>query len=176
MRNVIDNILQFFGMLYFLAVLISSPILFYVLWEVCFDPRIDKMKGIVIATNISLGLLGGYLILKVWLEEGRSALFSKIRSVAPKGFKPHFELHGCGTTEYIGMTPAENVMVVVDMKTGIARCEAMTFYQGWYIDEGQHYTILTIRFNSFDFPSIKFQIPRKKKDEIIAKLNYAMQF
>ncbi len=52
----------------------------------------------------------------------------------------------------------------------------MEFYQGWDVEEEGSFTFITIRFNSFEFPSIKFQIARRRKDEIIAKLNFAMKF
>ncbi len=176
MRNFIHNVVQVAGMMYLVAAFFLVPILAYVLWKLGFDPRTDKIGAIAIASKIGLGLLIGYVLLKMWVEAGRVALMSKIRSVAPRGFRPPFELHGCGVTEYIGMAPNENVLVVVDMKRGIARCESMNFYQGWDLEENGSVTFLTIRFNSFDFPFIKVQIPRKRKDEIIAKLNYAMKF
>jgi hypothetical protein len=175
-RYIIHNILQLIGMLYFGAAFVLVPILIYILWQLGADPRIDKMAAIAAVSKITLGLLGGYLLLKIWVKESHTALLLKIKSVAPPDFKPRFELHGCGTTEYIGMAPEDNIMIIVDMKKDIVRRESMNFYQGWYIEEDGSFTFITIRFNSFEFPSIKFQIPRKRKDEIIAKLNYAMQF
>lgn len=176
MRYFIHNILQVIGMLYFVAAFVLVPILIYILWQLGVDPRVDKILAIAAASKITFGLLGGYLLLKIWVKESHAALLLKIKSVAPTNFKPRFELHGCGTTEYIGMAPEDNILIIVDMKKGIARRESMKFYQGWYLEEDGNITFITIRFNSFEFPSIKFQIARKRKDEIIAKLNYAMQF
>lgn len=176
MRNFIHNIMQIIGMVYFFAALILVPILGYIFWKIGVDPSIDKMAAIAAASKIILGLIAGYFFLKMWLEKGRVALKLKIKSVAPDNFKPSFELHGCGITEYIGMAPHENIIVIVDMKRNIARRETMEFYQGWDLMEEENFTFVTIRFNSFDFPYMKFQIARKRKDEIIAKLNFAMKF
>ncbi len=176
MRNIINNTIQIVGIIYLFSAIFLIPILIVTLWDIFVDSRIDKFTAIATVLKIIFALVGGYLFFKMWLENGRRALESKIKSVAPGNFKPRFELHGCGVTEYIGIAPHENTIVIVDMKRNIARCEAMEFYQGWDVEEEGSFTFITIRFNSFEFPSIKFQIARRRKDEIIAKLNFAMKF
>lgn len=162
------KIIGLLGFVYIISAIVLIPMLVLALGN-------DGGAAWSAALKIVIWLVGGAMFLKALQARCRAALDTKIHEVAPANFKPRFELIGDYLTEYLGMAPQENLMVIVDMKQGVARCEPINFLQGWDIEERGTRTTLLIRFNDFDMPSVKFDIPRRSSSDIAARLNYAMQ-
>ncbi|MET3132775.1 hypothetical protein AAKU55_003055 [Oxalobacteraceae bacterium GrIS 1.11] len=169
------KIIGILGFIYVISAIVLVPMLINVAWQIAFAPNIDKIAALSGALKIITWLVAGIMVIKVLQTRSRAILDAKVRSVAPDNFRPRFELIGDYLTEYLGMAPQENRMVIVDLKQGVARCEPINFLQGWAIEERGTRTTLLIRFNDFSMPSVKFDIPRRSSDDIAAKLNYAMQ-
>jgi hypothetical protein len=122
-------------------------------------------------------LVGGFIISKFWGKRQNACLMALVRSVAPANFSPAIEIKGRFKNEYIGISPATKSIIIIDLQGNICRCENLDFYQGWTTqDRDQRYTCLTLRFNDFDLPSIKVIIPTRIREDITAKLNYAVNF
>jgi len=171
------KLIGIFGFIYVISVIVLVPMLIRIIWTVAFPPDyLDRTLALSGALKIIAWLVGGILILKTLQKSITSRLNAQIRSVAPANFKPGFELIGDYLTEYIAIAPRVNILVVVDLKQGIAHCGPISFLQGWSIEERGTRTTLVLRFNDFRISSIKFDIPRKRSDDIAAKLNHAMQF
>ena len=164
------------GFIYIISAIVLVPMLISTIWAIIFPPAyLDRATALYGVFKIVVWLVGGILALNLLKKLSITRLNDKIRSVAPGNFKPSFELRGDYLTEYIGVAPQENRLVIVDLKQSIAHCASIDFLQGWAIEERGTRTTLVIRFNDFRISSIKFDISRRSSEDIAARLNYAMQ-
>lgn len=162
------------GFIYIISAIVLVPILIQVIWAINFPPAyLDRTTATFGAFKIVAWLIGGIVVLNALRKLSLARLYAKVRSVAPKNFKPSFELIGEYLTEYIGVAPIENQLVIIDLKKGKAHYGPINLIQGWDIEERGLRTTLVIRFNDFDISSVKFDIPRKSSDDIASNLTFA---
>jgi len=170
MRKVIGV----FGFIYIISAIVLVPMLIIVIWAINFPPPyLDRAAATYGAFKIVIWLVGGILLLNALRKRSLRDLNEQIRLIAPQNFKPTFELIGDYLSEYIGISPRVNRLVIVDLKRGVARSAPIDFLQGWDIEERGTRTTLVIRFNDFNISAIKFDIPRSRSNDIAAKLAFA---
>lgn len=168
------KIIGILGFIYIISAIVLVPMLISLIWAINFPPAyLDRATAISGAFKIAVWLVGGILILNALRRLSLKRLNDKVRFIAPQNFKPSFELMGDYLTEYIGVSPKDDRLVIVDLKKGIAHCAPIDFLQGWDIEERGLRTTLVIRFNDINISSIKFDIPRRSSDDIAAKLAFA---
>jgi hypothetical protein len=149
------------------------PISIYIAWDLAFLPSVNRAEATSSLIRILMFVVVGYPVMRILLNKRRARLISMLKKVAPTDYKATVEVIGPHETEYFGMSPSTNKLVVIDLKRKVARCEDYSFLQKWKIEDTGSRSILTISFNDYDFSILQIAVPERHRDAIAARLNLA---
>lgn len=149
------------------------PISIYIAWDLAFLPSVNRVEATSNLIRMLIFVVVGYPVMRFLLHRRTAKLTSAIKNVAPPDYKATVEIIGPHETEYFGMSPSSNKLVIVDLKRKVARCEDYSFLQTWKIEDIDSRSILTISFNDYDFSTLKIVVPQGHRDSIAARLNLA---
>ncbi|MBA5690546.1 hypothetical protein [Rugamonas apoptosis] len=96
----------------------------------------------------------------------------RIKATQPPGFTACFEIRR--GDQYFGIAQDRSCIVIVDMEVDFATCQPLGFVQTFIIQQVDSQSELSLRFNSFEYPSMRFRVKTRAASAIAAKINYAL--
>ncbi|MCQ4235600.1 hypothetical protein NAV31_18055 [Pseudomonas stutzeri] len=161
-------------LIYFLgALFVALPTTIYSVWNLHFLQ--DAEVALWLVASI-IWMVGGWIVLARWLSAFKVGLQTKIQSVAPPGFEAKAELKSPHYAQYFGADPVKGVVVIVDMKNNVARCEPIGFVQQWASEDNGRQAFMILRFNDFALPTLSIRVARGALEDLKAKVHYALNY